>query len=137
MPIGTEIRFNLIQTSCSNLQKFSRDNHAHDFIGAFQYLVHAGVAQVTLKRILTNIAVTAVQLQRFIADIETQVRGQTFGHGTHHGAIFFLAIQLPGGKAHHLLGSDQLGSHVGEPKLHRLEFPQRLTELTALLHITQ
>src|SRR6218665_2640945 len=57
-----------------------RNDQAHDFVAAFQYLVHAGVAQQALDRVLADVAVAAVQLQRLVADGKADVGGKALGH---------------------------------------------------------
>jgi len=49
------------------LEHAAGDDDAHDFVGAFQNLVHACVAQQALQRVFADVAVAAVQLQGLVA----------------------------------------------------------------------
>src|SRR5690625_1170061 len=65
----------------------ARDDHAHDFVGAFQNLVDSQVTNQLLNSILCQISVSAVQLEGPIRDVETGVGRLELGHrGQERGA---------------------------------------------------
>src|SRR5260370_27656849 len=51
-------------------QKPARNDHPHDLVGAFEDLMNAQVAQIALDGKVLQVAVAAMQLQRFIDDLE-------------------------------------------------------------------
>src|SRR5690606_26789843 len=50
------------------LQQAPRDDDPHDLVGTFENLVDAGIAHVALQRILANVAIAPMELQRLVAD---------------------------------------------------------------------
>ena len=52
----------------------ARDDHPHDLVRALENLVNPDVANM-IERVLLQIAVPAVQLQRLIAHLERNVGG--------------------------------------------------------------
>src|SRR3546814_8234827 len=45
-------------------QQAAGNDHAHDLVGTFEYLVHAGIAQIALDRIILQVTVATMQLQK-------------------------------------------------------------------------
>src|SRR5665213_645737 len=113
-------------------QQATGDDDAHDLVGAFEYLVHAQIAQIALDRIFLDVAVAAVQLQRLVDDLETGVGGEALGHGALGSGFGIVALKRTGGAMHHEPRRVELGRHVGEAELERLELGERLAELLAL-----
>src|SRR4029077_1796885 len=66
-------------------QQVAGDDDAHDFVGAFEDLVDAQVAQVALDREIAEIAVAAMQLQRLVDDMKPGVSGEALGHRAMQG----------------------------------------------------
>mmetsp|Transcript_21033 Transcript_21033/g.81292 ORF Transcript_21033/g.81292 Transcript_21033/m.81292 type:complete len:205 (-) Transcript_21033:4250-4864(-) len=118
------------------LQHTAGDDDAHDFVGAFENLVHAGVACQPFQRKLIQVAIATVQLQGFVADGETNVGGEALGHRAVGAGLNVARIQLECRQAHHLARGNQLGSHVRQAELQRLQTGQRLAELLALVQVT-
>src|SRR6056297_1277862 len=58
------------------IKQTTGNNQAHDFVGAFQNLVHPQVAQVALKRVFANVAITAVKLQGLVDHLKTGIGGE-------------------------------------------------------------
>src|SRR3546814_16386640 len=69
------------RTAASLRQQLAGDDDAHDLVGAFQDLVHPQVPKVALDGVVLDVAVTAVKLQRLIADLEAGVGGEALGQG--------------------------------------------------------
>src|ERR1043166_9638183 len=57
-------------------QHVAADDQPHHLVGAFQYLVHAHVAQDALDWMVAHIAQTDVQWQSAVDRLETGVGGQ-------------------------------------------------------------
>jgi len=51
------------------LEHVPRHNEPHDFVGALEDLVHAHIPQVSVERIVLQVAVATKQLQRIVADL--------------------------------------------------------------------
>ena len=94
--------------------------------------MEAQVADDPLQGVVFQIAVAAVQLQGLIGDLEAGVGGEALGHGAKAGGGRIAGVERGGGAAHHQPRGLQLGGHVGELELQRLEILQRPTELAAL-----
>ena len=97
--------------------------------------MHADIAQVPLDRILFDISVTAVQLQRVVADLKTDIGRETFCHRGVHRCIWIADIQARGRAVDHEARRLQLRRHIRQLELKGLEIRQSLTELLALQHI--
>ncbi|MNG07471.1 hypothetical protein D3C84_907730 [compost metagenome] len=76
-------------------------------------------------------------MQGFVTDAITHIGGEALGHGAPGALVRAAAVQLVGGLAHQQPGGGQLGGHVGEAKLHALEFGDGAAKLLALLHMGQ
>ena len=48
------------------LEHLPRHNEPHDFVGALEDLVHAHISQVSVERIVLQVAVATKQLQRIV-----------------------------------------------------------------------
>ena len=53
----------------------------------YAVVVYPHVAHKALEREVLQVAITAMQLQRLVADIEAEVGGQALGHGANGGGI--------------------------------------------------
>ena len=93
--------------------------------------MHPHVAQVALDRIVPHVAVAAVHLQRRVAHGKPGIGRETLGHGAVQGGLRIAPVQLAGRMVDHEAGRLQLGRHVGEAELKRLELGERLAELLA------
>jgi len=49
--------------------------------------MHAQISQVPLYRIVLEVAVAAVHLERVVDDVVASVGGKAFGHGAIHGVF--------------------------------------------------
>ena len=59
----------------------------HDFIGAFQNLVHAQIPQEPLNRVVLQVAVPTVHLQAVVCNVPTLVGGELLRHGAVHRVV--------------------------------------------------
>src|SRR5690606_20660373 len=64
----------------SQAQYRSRHDETHDFVGPLENLVHAHVAQVAFERKVPQVAVTAVQLQRLVHHLESDIGRKPLRH---------------------------------------------------------
>jgi hypothetical protein len=55
---------------------------SHDLVGTLQNLVHPAVTHVSLYVVVFQVAVAAVQLQSFVADLKAVVGAYLLGEGT-------------------------------------------------------
>ena len=95
--------------------------------------MHAEIAHDLLDAVVGEIAVAAEQLQRVVRHLEGGVGDEPLGHG----AVLAwrparLPVELPGRLVEEDPRRLQLGLHVGEPELQRLEAVQRVPEGAAL-----
>src|SRR3954462_10305632 len=90
--------------------------------------MNAKVAQVSLDRIFLRVAVTAVELQSFIADVETDIRRKSLRHGAVRGCIGAARVESRSGAVNHQTSGLKLGCHIGYSELKRLEVGRGLTE---------
>ena len=95
-------------------------------------LVHAHIAQVALDRVVLQVAVPAVQLQRLVADAEARVGRDALRHRAVRRRVRVLRVHHRGRVADHEPRAVQLGAHVGELELDRLVRGERRAELHAL-----
>src|SRR5690606_23426866 len=102
---------------------------------AFQNLMHAGIAEETFDRVFADIAITAVQLQCFVAHLKADIGGEAFRHRAVHGFFRVAGVDAGSSHAYHLPSGNQVGEHVGELELQRLKGGDRLAELLALVHV--
>src|SRR5690606_5950835 len=70
------------------------DDHSHDLVGAFQYLVYTCIAHPAFQWVIIQIAVSAMDLQRLVADIEAMVGGKAFGHGAVEACFAVAMVEL-------------------------------------------
>src|SRR5713101_1651071 len=121
----------------SSHQKPARNDHAHDLVGAFEDLMHPEVAQITLDGKVLQVAVAAMQLQRIVDDPEADVGGEALAHGGGLRRLGRLDVEQRGGAPDQQPRGVEVGRHVGQLELRRLEVGQRLAELLALDHVAR
>src|SRR5436305_14645532 len=112
------------------------DHHLLDLAGALVDLGDAGVAEVALDVVLLGVAVAAVDLQRLVGDPLGHLGGEQLGLGGFEGVALLVLLgprRLPGEQA----GGVELGRHVREVELDRLEVGEMGAELLALLRVGQ
>ena len=112
-------------------QQLPRDDHAHDLIGALKDLVDPQVPNNPLKRIVLQIAISAMQLKRLIGHFKTGVRSEPLGHGAVSGRACILLIECVGRSPDHETRRLQFRCHIREPELQGLEIREGLSELAA------
>src|SRR3954452_21799913 len=74
----------------------ARDDEAHDFVGAFEDLVHPEIAHQLLDAVIMQIAVAAEQLQSIVGDVEAGVGDEALGHCRPFAGVRRLAVELGG-----------------------------------------
>ena len=111
------------------------DNHPHDFIGPLKDLVNAQVTNNFFKPKILEVAVTAMELQGFIRDIERNIGNKPFSHGAIDTGIGDTLVEFPGCKPEKNAGGLQFSLHVSNPELQGLELVQGLAEGPAFLQI--
>ncbi len=97
--------------------------------------MHTYIAQMTFERIIFEIAIAAMDLQRFIDDIKARVGRKAFCHSRLHGRIRRFRIHLHGSLIEKQARSFELSCHIRQLELKRLKVSQRATKLLALQHI--
>src|SRR3954452_15640676 len=97
--------------------------------------MNAKIAQVSLDRIFLRVAVTAVELQSFIADVEADIRRKSLRHGAVRGCIGAARVESRSGAVNHQTSGLKLGCHIGYSELKRLEVGKGLTELLPHAHV--
>ena len=95
----------------------------------------AKVAPEALDRIILQIAVAAVKLQRAVDDRRAGVGGEALGHGREAGLVGRVGGDLGRGDVEQVARRLELGFHVGERELGLLEIGDRRAELLALLGV--
>src|SRR5207249_6471545 len=125
----------LIATS-NPAQDLARDHEALDLAGPLADPHELGGALHALHRQVAHVADPAVDLDRLVGD---PVRGLAREQLGHRG---LLDEREPGILEHRSVVDEQprrldLGRHVGEHELHRLEVRDRLIELLALLGVSE
>src|SRR5580704_9046525 len=113
-------------------QKPARNDHPHDLVGAFEDLVNAQVAQIALDGKVLQVAVAAMQLQRLVDDLEPDVGRKALAHRRGLGRLGRLGVEQEGRAPDQEPRGVELGRHVGQLELRRLEVGDRLAELLAL-----
>src|SRR4051812_24195614 len=68
-------------------QQFARDDDAHDLVRAFEDAVDTQVAEETLHRVILEITVTTVQLERAVDHGTAGIRRQPFRHRGELGLV--------------------------------------------------
>ena len=105
------------------------DDDAHDLVGPLEDLVDAEVTEQALDGVIHQIAVAAVELKGAIDDRHAGVGRQPLGHRGELGLGRRAGLDLRGGGVEQRARRLQLGLHVGELELRRLEVADRLAEL--------
>ena len=78
-----------------------------------------------------------MQLQRLVGDLEPDIGAETFGHRAQHGRVRVLAVERGCRAPHKGARRLELGRHIGQAKLQRLEFVEAFAERFALLHVSE
>src|SRR5690606_14869134 len=124
---------------CSRLliaaQKLAGNDDPHDFVGAFEDLVHAQIAQDAFDRIVPDIAVAAMYLQRFVAGGEAGIGSEALGHRRVQRGVGGVAVQRKSRAMHHQARGVQFRRHVSQLELQCLKLAQLAAELGAHLHV--
>src|ERR1700721_2476549 len=102
--------------SSRTLDHLTRHDQPHDLVGAFQNLMHPQVAHDLFDAVLAQVTVTAMQLQRLVGDLETDIGTEALGHRAQHRGIGVLAVERGGGAPDKGPGRLELGRHVGDAK---------------------
>ncbi|CAE1299875.1 unnamed protein product [Acanthosepion pharaonis] len=125
------------QSSCqrlaSVLQKIPPDDHSHHLIGAFRDRMHAQIAPEAFDRVIHQIAVAAMELQRPVDHRRSGIGRQPLGHRGEAGLVGRVVGHLGGGEIEQRLRRLQFGRHVGRANCVVLELGD--AELAAVLHI--
>src|ERR1035438_5907270 len=118
------------------LQQLSRDYEPLNLAGALADRAQLHVAIKLLSGIILDKAVTAVNLHSFVRAPDSHFTGEELRHGRYlrglHARVFHR--RCAHGQEH---GRVDLGGHVGQLPLDRLEIADRLAKLLALLRILQ
>src|SRR5450631_2842001 len=115
-------------------QELARDHHLLDLVGPLADLGQLGVAQVALDVELAGVAVAAVDLHGGVAGADGRPRRVVLGDRRFLGGALSLILH-PGGAPDEQARGVQLGRHVGQHVLDRLELAERLAELHPLLGV--
>ena len=113
-------------------QQMARDNHPHDFIGAFQNLVNPQVAHQFFDAVIRKIAITTMQLQTLINNLGASLGHKLLRHGAMLAGIERPLIKLPCGLAQENAGCLQFDLHISEAELKPLELIDGFAESLAL-----
>jgi hypothetical protein len=97
--------------------------------------VDAKVAPKALDRIILQVTVAAVKLQRPIHDGRAGVRCKTLRHRCEPRLVGRVGSHLRRGDVEQVARGLQLRLHVGQRELRRLEVGDRLAELLAILGV--
>src|ERR1700722_9502257 len=95
--------------------------------------MHAQVAHDLLDAVFAEIAVTAVQLQRLVGDLETDVGAEPLGHRAQHGGVTVFTIKRRRRAPDKGPRGLEFSRHIGQPELQRLEFVEPLSKSIAIL----
>lgn len=112
-------------------QHGARGHHSHHLVGALENAVHTRVAQEHVHLVVLQVAVSTVQLQSIVNDLEALVRRVQLGHGTVARHIGVVLVQHVGRLTNHQAGGKKVRGHVCELELSVLEVGQGLVELLA------
>src|SRR5260370_33637356 len=121
----------------SSHQKPARNDHPHDLVGTFEDLVHAQVAEIALDGEVLQVAVAAMQLQRLVDDLKPDIGRETLAHRRGLRRLGRLGVEQESRPPDQDPRGVELGRHVGQLELRRLEFGDRLTELLALDYVAR
>src|SRR6516164_11692456 len=112
-------------------QQASCDHDSHDLVRPLEDLMDTQITEISLDGIFLGVAVTAVQLQRLVADLETGVGRKPFCHCAMHRRFRIARVERNRRAPDHQPGGFEFRCHVGHAELKRLEFRQRFPELLA------
>src|ERR1700730_17564194 len=90
------------------------DHHPHARVGSLENSVHAEVADDLLQSVLSQIAVSAVQLQRLVGDVIARVGDRAFGHRAQFNLVRVVVIEGGCSPPQQHSGRYQRCGHVGE-----------------------
>src|SRR3984893_5630654 len=90
------------------------DHHPHDLVGSLENSVHAQVADDLLQSVLSQIAVSAVQLQRLVGDVIARVGDRAFGHRAQFNLVRVVVIEGGCSPPQQHSGRYKRCGHVGE-----------------------
>src|SRR6185312_8562319 len=121
----------------SGAEQAARDDEAHDLVGAFEDPVDAQIAEVALDRIVLDVAVAAMELQRLVADPEAGIGREALGHRAAHRRVRLPGIERRSRAPHHEARRLELRRHIGELELQRLELGELAAELPALADMAE
>ena len=85
------------------------DDDAHDFVGAFEYLVHAEIAHDLFDAVVGEIAVASEELERLIGYVESGIGYEALGHGAEDGGVRVIIVECRGGAPEEGLRYFELG----------------------------
>src|SRR6516164_4083180 len=112
-------------------QQASCDHDSHDLVRPLEDLMDTQITEISLDGIFLGVAVTAVQLQRLVADLETGVGRKPFCHCAMHRRFRIARVERNRRSPDHQPGGFEFRCHVCHPELKRLEFRERFPELLA------
>lgn len=112
-------------------QQGARGDHPHHLVGALENAVHTRIAQEHVHLVVLQVAVSSVQLQAVVNDLEALVCRVQLGHGTVACHIGVALVQHCCSLTNHQAGGKKARGHIGELKLSMLEVSQGLVELLA------
>src|SRR5579859_5864997 len=113
----------------------ARDDDAHDFIGAFEYLMNAQIAYDFLDAIVGEITVPAEELKGLVGNVESGIGDIAFCHSAEYGRIGFFGIERGSGAPKKGLRDFKLSEHIRDTELQRLKVCQRMAERLAFLDV--
>ena len=93
----------------------------HDFVSSLQDLVDSEISQNSFNWIIFEVAVTSVELEGLINDVETVLGGVPLGHGTVHGVVWIIIFNAVCSVSYHQSACLKLNGHFTEGKLNILE----------------
>ncbi len=116
-------------------QHSAADDEPHDFVGAFQYLMDAHIAQDALNGMIAQIAITAMQLQAAIHHLEARIGSKALRlRGKPRRRRLALADRHRCAVQQQARGL-KFRRIIGNPELQSLKIGKTRAELLALLHI--
>src|SRR5579864_401925 len=138
MSAGTSTDNGALQAACATSTALEpeqlADHHALHFVRAFADLQDLLVAEEPRDCGLLHETVAAVDVQRGICHPVREEAGVELGLRRREAEILALILE-PRGAVDELAAGLDLGRHVGERELHRLEARDRPAELLALLRV--